>query len=169
MNNNISIQDGFRSALQRIEEINKLTANVTTVTFSHFLDNVSKSLMKKNLEPIIYLAAQEHNVDPKLIKAIIEKESGFNPNAVSGSGALGLMQLMPDTARETGVKDPLNPMDNIRGGTKYIASLLNRYHGNVALALSAYNAGPGNVDRYKGVPPFRETRNYVKEVMSKIT
>ncbi|MBI3590610.1 MAG: lytic transglycosylase domain-containing protein [Candidatus Melainabacteria bacterium] len=172
-------QSGYKSALGRVEEISKLKKSFdgfensvqskTKEVFSNILNSLSTIVIKQKLQWSINQIAKENGVDPKLVNAIIERESNFNPSAISQSGALGLMQLMPGTAQQLGVKDPLNPLENIRAGTKYLSSLLNRYQGNVALALSAYNAGPGNVDKFKGVPPFKETRNYVSEIMSKLT
>jgi soluble lytic murein transglycosylase-like protein len=113
----------------------------------------------------IRLAAAKHNIDPALIKAVIRAESGFNPNAVSHSGAQGLMQLMPSTAAGFGVTDPFDPAQNIDAGAHYLRGQLDRFGGDVSLALAAYNAGPGSVAKYNGVPPFRETQNYVKRVL----
>jgi soluble lytic murein transglycosylase-like protein len=110
-------------------------------------------------------AGAAHNIDAELLASVVKIESGFRVNAKSRAGALGLMQLMPSTARENGVDDRSRADANIRGGTAYLDALLKRYHDDAVLALAAYNAGPGAVDRYHGVPPFRETRSYVYRVI----
>ncbi len=112
----------------------------------------------------IRAAAAQHGVDEAIVRAIIHAESSFNPNARSRVGAQGLMQLMPPTARRFGVSDSYDPAQNIRGGVQYLAWLLKRYNGDLTLAAAGYNAGEGAVDRYKGVPPYSETRRYVERV-----
>jgi soluble lytic murein transglycosylase-like protein len=118
--------------------------------------------------PIIDSAAKAQGVYPKLLHAVIEQESRFHPCAVSPKGAKGLMQLMPDTAAELGVNDPFDPKENIEAGAKYLRQLLDKYKGDLAQALGAYNAGPAAVDQAGGIPNFRETRDYVQTIMEKV-
>jgi soluble lytic murein transglycosylase-like protein len=131
-------------------------------TVSKHTSIASDSDFKKAIEE----AAAKFNVPAKLIEAVIKQESGFNPNAVSSAGAAGLMQLMPATAKFLGVEDAKDPFQNIMGGTKYLRQMLDKFDGDMSLALAAYNAGPGNVSKYKGIPPFKETQNYVKKVLN---
>ncbi|MBQ3310459.1 transglycosylase SLT domain-containing protein [bacterium] len=138
--------------------------NLSATTNS--IPEVSSKAPKAQLLSMIDKVAQKHGVDEKLVRALIKQESGFNPNATSHCGAQGLMQLMPATAKSLGVKDAYNPVQNVEGGVKYLKGLLNRYNGNVILALAAYNAGPGAVDKYDGVPPYKETQNYVKSILA---
>jgi soluble lytic murein transglycosylase-like protein len=114
--------------------------------------------------PIILEAAGRYQVEPAIILAIIKAESNYNPKAVSRAGAVGLMQLMPRTARALGVKDSFNPEQNIHGGVKYFSQLLNKFGGDHTLALAAYNAGSRKVLKHKGIPPFNETKGYIKKV-----
>jgi soluble lytic murein transglycosylase-like protein len=124
------------------------------------------NLDRDGVERIVREAADRHRVDPALIRAVIQTESGWNPSAVSRKGAAGLMQLVPATAQRFGVHDVFNPQQNVDAGARYLKMLLDRYNGNLDLALAAYNAGEGAVDRHGGIPPFRETRNYVLKVQN---
>jgi soluble lytic murein transglycosylase-like protein len=114
----------------------------------------------------INAAAKRNELDPALLSAVVGQESGFQPRAISSAGAMGLMQLMPATARELGVRDPFDPAQNIDGGARYLRGLIDRYHGRLDLALAAYNAGPGAVDRFGAVPPYPETQAYVKNILA---
>lgn len=114
---------------------------------------------------LIEQAAQKYGVDPDLIEAVIQTESNYDADAVSSAGAQGLMQLMPATASSLGVTDSFDPAQNINGGVKLLSQLLDQYDGNVKLALAAYNAGPGAVAKYDGVPPYKETQQYVSRVL----
>src|SRR5882672_2081603 len=119
-----------------------------------------------DLDWIIFRAGEKEGVDPRFIHAVIKQESKYNPKAVSHVGAEGLMQMMPATAKRFGLKDPFDASANVEAGTKYLAWLLKRFDGDVSLALAGYNAGEGSVDKYKGVPPYSETQNYVKKIVS---
>jgi transglycosylase-like protein with SLT domain len=119
---------------------------------------------RAELEALAVEAAQEYGVSPELVRAVIQTESGFRPTAVSPVGAQGPMQLMPVTAKSLGIDDPQDARQNIFGGTKYLSKLLDRFNGNVAMALAGYNAGPTVVARHKGIPPYGETRGYVRKI-----
>ena len=127
----------------------------------------SSARRREQYAPIVRAAAQAHGLPEALLQAVIEVESGFNAAAVSPKGALGLMQLMPQTARELRVRDPRDPADNVDGGARYLKDLIARHGGDVALALAAYNAGPGAVQRSGGIPRIPETQAYVPRVLSR--
>lgn len=127
--------------------------------------HLEPKLSAADLREMLTNAGQQHNLDVDLLASLVKAESGGNSNAVSRAGARGLMQLMPSTATEMGVDDSFRPDQNVRGGSAYLDGLLARYHDNLAMALAAYNAGPAAVDRYHGIPPYRETRAYVARVI----
>ncbi|MBL5766802.1 lytic transglycosylase domain-containing protein [Heyndrickxia sporothermodurans] len=140
------------------------TLNQTLPVNIHFPTNQKPINAPKDLDSIIQKASEKYNIPKELIKSVIQHESSFNANAVSKSGASGLMQLMPSTAKSLGVTNVFDPEQNIFAGSKYLKNMLDRYDGDINLALAAYNAGPGNVDRFGGIPPFKETQNYVKNI-----
>ena len=144
----------------------RVNAKIYTDTASGAAQNKIGYDAKTKIKDIVSRISKKHGVDEKLVNAVITQESGFNPNAKSRAGAMGLMQLMPSTAKGLGVTNPLDPEQNVEGGVKYLKSMLNKYNGNIILALAAYNAGPGAVDKYDGVPPYKETQNYVKSILS---
>lgn len=149
---------------------NVSTGNTAAVTSGSQTNATSSgntsSSSSTSLDAYFEEAAAKYNVDVKLLKAIAHAESNFNPNATSSSGAMGVMQLMPSTAKSLGITDAYNAYDNIMGGAKVISQHLANYSGDVSLALAAYNAGSGNVAKYGGVPPFTETQNYIKKVLA---
>lgn len=124
------------------------------------------SKQKETYKNIIKSYAAKYGVEEALIYSVVKQESCFNEKAHSRAGAIGLMQLMPATATHLKIKNPWNPEQNIHGGVKYLSRMLKRFKGNKKFALAAYNAGPGKVERYGGIPPYRETRNYVKKIMA---
>ena len=143
--------------LPEVDEIKKEAVNLKSK-----LDLKAQST---DINEIIETFSNKYDIDSDFIKAIIKQESGFNPNATSKKGAMGLMQLMPSTDKSLGVNDAYNPWENIEGGVKLLSNLLNKYDNNRELALAAYNAGEGAVKKYGGIPPYKETQNYVKAIM----
>ncbi|WP_132767063.1 lytic transglycosylase domain-containing protein [Tepidibacillus fermentans] len=148
--------------IQDIQELSNLSAGFFNTSIPPVFQDESST--SGDFQDIIQEMAGKYGVPVKLVQSVIRAESNFNANAVSKAGAIGLMQLMPRTAQSLGVQDPFNPRENIEGGVKYLRQMLDKYQ-DIPTALAAYNAGPGNVERYNGIPPFKETQNYVQKVL----
>ena len=160
----LSVQN--KSAAKEFKNILDEKLNENTKTAENSIEKTTFKNSRENIENLIEKYAAKNNLDPDFIKAVVKQESGFNPDAKSKCGAMGLMQLMPQTAKGLGVVDAFDPEQNIKGGVKYLKSMLNRFNNDPKLALAAYNAGPGAVQKYGDIPPYRETQNYVKNIMS---
>ncbi|GAB6443994.1 lytic transglycosylase domain-containing protein [Bacillus luti] len=145
---------------QEVPEVKHTQSNLTYLTEDKY-----KGTRYTQYDDIIVEMAEKYGVDPNLVKKVVKTESDFNPKTVSRAGAMGLMQLMPDNVKEQGVKDPFNPRQNIEGGVKELKGYIKKYNGDLVLSLAAYNAGAGNVRKYGGVPPFKETQNYIKKIL----
>lgn len=160
-----NFQDLSADSVLRVEEVADVPVIADVATTTVTAKTPDTTLTKAEMKEILAHAGDAHNIDADLLASVVRAESGGQVKAISRTGAKGLMQLMPGTANEMGVEDAFRPEQNIAGGTAYLDTLLTRYHDNVALALAAYNAGPGAVDKYHGVPPYRETRAYVARVI----
>lgn len=168
---------GIDIALRRMDAIEKQFQSLVNSTnkpdsdFQKILDSTMSSssgenASKEEINDLIEVYSQKNGLDADFVKAVVKQESGFNPKAKSHCGAMGLMQLMPGTAKGLGVENPYDAEDNVKGGTKMLSNLLKTYGGNKELALAAYNAGGGAVKKYGGIPPYQETQRYVKNVLS---
>lgn len=153
----------IRAARSAAAEVNSYLRTESTGASSYSLER-SRPFTQHEIDAAIDQAAARHNVDPNLVRAVIKVESNFNPNAVSRKGAMGLMQLMPQTARQLHVTNPFDPQQNVDAGVRHLKQLMESYGGDVRLSLAAYNAGSGAVARSAGVPRIAETRNYVKRI-----
>ena len=163
-------QEVLQSTLSNISQKAPAVTNVfPSITVNDLSTTKPVKIDDQKLKSIIEKAAETYNLPVQLIEEVVRHESNFQINAKSSAGASGLMQLMPETAKSLGVKNIFDPVENVMAGSKYLRQMLDKYNGNIELALAAYNAGPGNVDKYKGIPPFEETKNYVKSIISAIT
>lgn len=164
VDNNLSNQD-FQKILDSQKSAKTQDTPFADKIFSSKIAS-QKTDCNADIDALIEEYSAKNGLDSAFVKAVIKQESGFQPDVTSHCGAMGLMQLMPSTATSMGVKNAYDPEQNIAGGTKYLKGLLDRFGGNKSLALAAYNAGPNAVTKYNGIPPYKETQNYVKNIMS---
>ena len=161
-----AIERNFQSLISRTQTAESAKDFQKILDASVKLDkNPDNKASRTEIDGLIDEYASKHGIDADFVKAVVRQESGFNPKATSKCGAMGLMQLMPATAKGLGVTNAYDPEQNIEGGTKYLKGLLDRFDNNKELELAAYNAGPNAVKKYKGIPPYAETQNYVKSIM----
>jgi soluble lytic murein transglycosylase-like protein len=150
-----------------VENKNKIiTSDKNKEDISYNKSNISNKPIQSSYQRIIYSKADKYRIEPSLVSAVIKVESNWDAKAISHKGAMGLMQLMPSTAKEMNIKNPFDPEENIEGGTRYLRYLLDKFDGDINLALAAYNAGPGKIEKFRGIPPFKETKQYVKRILS---
>jgi soluble lytic murein transglycosylase-like protein len=153
-----------KPVIAKVMSSQPIDEDYTAAEIENRLTPIAGNETERLFHPIIIKTAIRYQIDPALVKAIIMAESGYNSRAISKSGAIGLMQLMPETAQELNVEDIFNPEENIDGGVRYFKQLVNQFSGDLKLALAAYNAGSKNVRQYKGIPPFKETQHYIEKV-----
>lgn len=168
--------DSIQRVMQRINNIEQRFAVQRNIVAPDFAEVMLQTQQKKaepatyragasDITKMLHIAAQRHGIDPKLAMAVARTESSYMPDAVSSAGAVGVMQLMPDTAQAMGVRNIYDPRENIEGGVRYLKQMLTSFGGDVSKALAAYNAGPDAVRQYNGIPPYSETRDYVAKVL----
>ena len=160
---NLKMQSLMNQVMQ-----NLIKDKLDSSDFSNGSTFTSNYWQGSDFSELVRQTALKYDIDPALVQSVVDAESNFNPNAVSHAGAMGLMQLMPGTAEDLGVIDPLDPVQNVDGGVRFLGQLLERYNGNIPLALAAYNAGPGAVDKYGGIPPYDETKLYIQRVLGSL-
>jgi len=162
--NELDFSNQSSLGIQDMQDLLSKSPGLYNTSIPPVFQEYSTSLNSSDFQDIIQEMAVKYGVPVKLIQSVIRAESNFNPNAVSSVGATGLMQLMPKTAQSLGVENPFNPRENIEGGVKYLRQMLDKYQ-DIPTAIAAYNAGPGNVDRYGGIPPFKETQSYITKIL----
>lgn len=160
----LALFSSAEAAVYRYVDANGVVHFTNTPTHGKYILYLKDPSSKPEFSDMIRRHSTSYRLEEALVKAVIKAESDYNPRAVSRKGAIGMMQLLPSTARDMSVRDPLNPEENIRGGSRYLRLMLDQFDNNIELALAAYNAGPNAVKKHGGIPPYEETRTYVKRV-----